>query len=85
MLNKLFGKKEQDHTEYLYITFPDMTESFQAEKLFKEHKIPGKLISAPSFLTSGCGLAWRGPVDTEEKARKILNQAQLPVEQIEIH
>lgn len=83
MLSKLF--KKNDETQYLYVLFEDTTHSFMAEKAFKEAGLPGKLISAPSFLTAGCGLAWRGEVETEEEMRKLILENNLSYEKIVIH
>lgn len=83
MLNKLFKKK--DENQYLYVLFEDTIHSFMAEKAFKEAGLPGKLISAPSYLTAGCGLAWRGEAETEEEAKKIISESNLSYEKIVIH
>lgn len=83
MLSKLF--KKNDETQYLYVLFEDTTHSFMAEKTFKEAGLPGKLVSAPSFLTAGCGLAWRGEAETEGETKKIISESNLSYEKIVIH
>lgn len=82
MLQKLF---KQDQDSFLYVTFYESNDSFMAEHLFKKHHIEGKLISAPAFLTTGCGLAWRGPVDSKEEVEQVLKMNEINYEKLRIH
>ncbi|NLE23816.1 MAG: DUF3343 domain-containing protein [Clostridiaceae bacterium] len=79
----MFRKKS--NSNYLYIFFEETNHAFMAEKFFKGAGLKGKLVSAPSFLTAGCGLAWRGPVETEEEAKGLILENDISHEKIMIH
>ncbi len=83
MIHKLL-KRHKSTGPFVYVTFSESHHSFLAESVFKQEKIEGKLIAAPSFLTAGCGLAWRSPAEFKEQIEKIIDQHELKVEHVKI-
>ena len=60
-------KKLRERVLKLVVAFPDTTDAMAAEKYYKDHGLPGRLIPLPTAVFAGCGLAWC--TETKERAR----------------
>lgn len=47
------------------ITFQSTLEAMEAETLFKQKRLPGRLIPVPREVKAGCGLAWMAQATDE--------------------
>ena len=60
---------------YKIITFATTTAAMAMESLCLENALPGRLIPVPQEISSGCGVAWRVPLEEfvliEEKSSQI--------------
>ena len=43
----------------VYVSFEDLYEAIEYDKIAKERGLSGKLVSVPRKISSGCGYAWR--------------------------
>ena len=43
----------------VYVSFEDLYEAIEYDKIAKERGLSGKLVSIPREISSGCGYAWR--------------------------
>lgn len=48
---------------YKIITFATTTAAMAMESFCLENNLPGRLIPVPQEISSGCGVAWRVPVE----------------------
>ena len=48
---------------YKIITFDTTTAAMAMESFCLENNLPGRLIPVPQEISSGCGVAWRVPVE----------------------
>lgn len=61
--------------EALVVTFNTTVAAMEAENYFKEHGLPGRIISAPPTVKAGCGLAWMSSPDMKDKMVQELTDA----------
>lgn len=59
-------------TTSLVISFPTTADAMAMEQIAKYHQIEGKLIPVPHFMSTGCGMAWKGLPEDEAKTLKLL-------------
>lgn len=56
----------------LIISFPTTADAMAMEQLAKIHEIAGKLIPVPHFMSTGCGMAWLGLPEDEDRTIQLL-------------
>lgn len=61
----------------LILTFSTTTDAMGMERFCAAHQLPGRLIPVPREISAGCGLAWKAPVDSEERLLTAMGQAGL--------
>jgi len=66
----------------IIITFHTTSEAMALEALCGEDSIEGKLISAPRELSSDCGIAWCGSVNTKESLIQLMAKENLEFDKI---
>jgi hypothetical protein len=64
------------------VTFETTTSAMGMEKFCKEKGFPGRLIPVPRQITAGCGLAWCDKSEAREMLEKVLNEYELPYQNI---
>lgn len=62
----------------LVITFDTTTAAMEAEALFWDRGLPGRIIPVPREITAGCGLAWKAPPEAEDALAAALAEAGIP-------
>ena len=62
----------------LVITFDTTTAAMEAEALFWDRGLPGRIIPVPREITAGCGLAWKAPPEAEADLTAALDGAGIP-------
>ena len=62
----------------LVITFDTTTAAMEAEALFWDRGLPGRIIPVPREITAGCGLAWKAPPEAEADLAAALDGAGIP-------
>ena len=62
----------------LVITFDTTTAAMEAEALFWDRGLPGRIIPVPREITAGCGLAWEAPPEAEADLTAALDGAGIP-------
>lgn len=53
---------------FTVVTFKSTFDAIEAERLCKEHEVPGRIIPLPTQVSADCGLAWRMPPTPEARA-----------------
>lgn len=66
----------------LLITFASTTQAMAFERAAKAWGIKGRLIPVPGEIHAGCGLAWRGELDTAETIKEMIQEKSLNLENI---
>ena len=70
--------------EFLVITFSETADAIAAEKILKEKKVSGRMIPVPRSLSAGCGLSWRTEPEEKETAGRVLEEAGIQWQDMEI-
>lgn len=68
----------------LIISFDSTCFAFEAEELFFEKKIAGRLIPLPGEIESGCGMAWCSLIENKERIIEALDNENLPYNGINV-
>lgn len=66
----------------LLISFPTTADAMAMEQIAKYHNLEGKLIPVPHFMSTGCGMAWRGLPEDQTKTTDLLKQKQVEWEEM---
>ncbi|HHT21670.1 MAG TPA: DUF3343 domain-containing protein [Tissierellia bacterium] len=66
----------------LIISFPTTADAMAMEQIAKFHEIEGKLIPVPHFMSTGCGMAWKGLPEDEEKTLQLLTDKEVEWEEV---
>ena len=53
-------------------TFHTTADAMAAERLCRQHDLPGRLIPAPRALSADCGIAWAAPPEADEAVAALL-------------
>ena len=53
---------------FTVVTFKSTFDAIEAERLCKEHEVPGRIIPLPTQVSADCGLAWRMPPTPDARA-----------------
>lgn len=61
----------------LFFSFPTTSAAMEAERVCREHGIPGRLVPIPRQITAGCGLAWMSEPDREPEIRDFFERRKL--------
>ena len=67
----------------LIITYHTSNMAFATEKVCKEAKIIGELISAPRKLSADCGISYATDVGNRDKIEEILSKNKIEYDRIE--
>ena len=59
----------------LVIAFDSTSQALAAEDLFTRSSLPGRMISIPSQITAGCGLAWKAEPGQQQLLCSALEKA----------
>ncbi|NMB03363.1 MAG: DUF3343 domain-containing protein [Tissierellia bacterium] len=70
-------------THSLIISFPTTADAMAMEQIAKLYQIDGKLIPVPHFMSTGCGMAWKGLPDDQEKTIQLLKDKRVEWEEVE--
>ncbi len=62
---------------YCVIGFPTTTAAMACEAAALEAGMPGRLIPLPREIHSGCGLAWRCPVESRDSMLEFLDEREI--------
>ena len=62
----------REKTSKFVVTFYTTAEAMATEKLCKEMKIEGKLISAPRSISADCGIAFAADISLKEEIVKVI-------------
>lgn len=66
----------------LLVTFASTTQAMAFERAAKERGIKGRMIPVPGEIHAGCGLAWRGALETTGAVEEMLHEKSLNLENI---
>lgn len=61
----------------LIISFPTTSDAMAMEQIAKAYAIEGKLIPVPHFMSTGCGMAWKGLPEDEARTLALLDEKQV--------
>lgn len=67
----------------LIISFPTTADAMAMEQIAKFHEIEGKLIPVPHFMSTGCGMAWKGKPEDQEKTLQLLTDKEVEWEEVQ--
>ena len=70
-------------THSLIISFPTTADAMAMEQIAKLYQIDGKLIPVPHCMSTGCGMAWKGLPDDQEKTIQLLKDKRVEWEEVE--
>lgn len=59
---------------YIFISFSEMYDALQCEKVCRVQQIPGKLVTIPRELSAGCGYAWRSEATYQDIILTLLEE-----------
>lgn len=68
----------------LIVTFPTTTDAMGMERMCAENQLPGRLIPVPREISTGCGLAWKAPVDAQAHLTDAMSQAGLHWQEVRV-
>lgn len=66
----------------LVVSFNKTTDAMAVEEYCLKNNITGRLIPLPKEISSGCGLAWKCPIEDKENMLKILNEINIKYDKI---
>lgn len=69
---------------YVIITFHTTAEAMATEKMCRNEKIAGKLISAPREYSADCGIAWKSGIEYKDKLIDALKTNKIEYEGVHI-
>lgn len=69
---------------YVIITFHTTAEAMATEKVCRNEKIEGKLISAPREYSADCGIAWRSGIEYKDILMDALKTNKIEYEGVHI-
>lgn len=67
----------------MIISFPTTADAMAMEQIARYHDLTGKLIPVPHFMSTGCGMAWRGRPEDQEKTTRLLREKQVEWEDLQ--
>lgn len=59
----------------IVVAFHTTADAMATERTCRQHDVAGRLISVPRQITSDCGIAWSGPVETHRQLEELLTSA----------
>lgn len=57
----------------VYVSFEDLYEAIEYDKIAKERGLSGKLVSVPREISAGCGYAWRTRVHSVSQIQQMMD------------
>ncbi len=71
-------------TESLILAFENTADAMAAESFLESNGFPGRLIPVPTEITSGCGLAWKAPPESEKELLAALSEEKLKFKAVKL-